>query len=75
MRDRAGLREEAVELPAGARLRQLADWLARTRGVKLPDPLVMATLNGRGWGQHPEGMEKPLADGDEVALFPVVGGG
>jgi molybdopterin converting factor small subunit len=35
----------------------------------------MATLNGRGWGQHPEGLDKKLAGGDEVALFPVVGGG
>jgi len=75
MRDRTGRREEPVELPAGSRLRELADWLARTRGVKLPDPLVMAALKGRGWGQFPEGMQKPLAGGDEVALFPVVGGG
>jgi molybdopterin converting factor small subunit len=75
MRDRAGLREEAVELPAGSRLAELASWLGEQRGLKLPDPLVMATLNGRGWGQYPEGLEKTLADGDEVALFPVVGGG
>ena len=75
MRDRAGLREEPVELAAGSKLRDLAGWLARTRGVKLPDPLVMATLNGRGWTQYPESLETPLADGDEVALFPVVGGG
>ena len=75
LRDRAGLREEPVELAAGSRLRELADWLALTRALKLPDPLVMATLNGRGWGQYTEGMDKPLADGDEIALFPVVGGG
>jgi molybdopterin converting factor small subunit len=75
LRDRAGLREEPVELAAGSRLRELADWLARTRALKLPDPLVMATLNGKGWGQYPQAMETPLADGDEVALFPVVGGG
>ena len=75
LRDRAGLREEPVELAAGSRLRELADWLALTRALKLPDPLVMATLNGRGWGQYAEGMDKPLADGDEIALFPVVGGG
>ena len=75
LRDRAGRREEPVELPAGSRLRELAEWLARARGVGLPDPLVMATLNGRGWGQYAEGMNQPLADGDEIALFPVVGGG
>ena len=75
MRDRAGLREEAVELPAGSSLGALASWLGEKRAVKLPDPLVMATLNGRGWGQQERGMDTPLADGDEVALFPVVGGG
>ncbi len=75
IRDRAGLREEPVELPRGSRLRELASWLARSRNLKLPDPAVMATLNGRGWGQYPEGLETPLAPGDEVALFPVVGGG
>jgi molybdopterin converting factor small subunit len=75
MRDRAGRREEAVELPAGSRLAELASWLADKRSLALPDPLVMATLNGRGWGQYPEGLDKTLAGGDEVALFPVVGGG
>jgi MoaD family protein len=75
LRDRAGLREEAVELPAGARLRDLADWLARRHGLRLPDPQLMATLNGRGWTQHTEAMDTPLKDGDQVALFPLVGGG
>jgi molybdopterin synthase sulfur carrier subunit len=75
LRDRAGLREEAVELPEGSRLRELAAWLAQARGLKLPDPLVMATLNGRGWAQFPEGLDTPLAQGDAVALFPVVAGG
>jgi molybdopterin synthase sulfur carrier subunit len=75
LRDRAGRREEAVELPAGSTLSALASWLGAQRGLALPDPLVMATLNGRGWGQQERGIETPLADGDEVALFPVVGGG
>ncbi len=75
LRDRAGLREELVELPAGSRLRNLADWLAQRRGLGLPEPQVMATLNGRGWSQYPEGLETPLSEGDQIALFPVVGGG
>jgi molybdopterin converting factor small subunit len=75
IRDRTGLREEAVSMPAGSRLAELASWLGEKRGLRLPDPLVMATLNGRGWGQEPEGMQERLAGGDEVALFPVVGGG
>jgi molybdopterin converting factor small subunit len=64
-----------VQLPEGSRLRELASWLAHARGLKLPDPSVMATLNGRGWAQYREGLDTPLAPGDEVALFPVVGGG
>ena len=75
LRDRTGLREEVVELAAGSRLADLSSWLGEKRGLKLPDPLVMATLNGRGWGQQQAGMDTPLRDGDEVALFPVVGGG
>ncbi len=75
VRDQAGRREEAVELPEGSRLRELAEWLALRRGVRLPDPGVMATLNGRGWTQLPEGLDRMLAAGDQVALFPVVGGG
>jgi molybdopterin converting factor small subunit len=75
LRDRTGRREEAVELPEGSRLAELAEWLALQRGVRLPDPGLMATLNGRGWSQLPEGMDRTLASGDQVALFPVVGGG
>jgi molybdopterin converting factor small subunit len=75
LRDRAGLRGEEVALPAGSRLRELAGWLEKERALKLPDPRIMATLNGRGWSQHPEALATPLADGDQVALFPVVGGG
>ncbi len=75
IRDRTGLREEQVELPAGSLLSDLASWLGAKRGLKLPDALVMATLNGRGWGQQERGMDTPLGEGDEVALFPVVGGG
>jgi molybdopterin converting factor small subunit len=75
LRDRAGLREEPVELPAGARLRDLAGWLDRRHGLRLPDPLVMATLNGRGWTQYAQALETPLEVGDQIALFPVVGGG
>jgi molybdopterin converting factor small subunit len=75
LRDRTGLREETVPLPEGSGLQELAVWLARERALKLPDPAVMATLNGRGWGQYAEGLNTKLREGDEVALFPVVGGG
>jgi len=75
VRDRTGMREESVELPQGSRLRELAAWLARERGLKLPDPLVMATLNGKGWFQYPEGLDAEIREADEVALFPIVMGG
>jgi molybdopterin converting factor small subunit len=35
----------------------------------------MSTLNGRGWAQLPEGMATALAEGDEIALFPLLSGG
>jgi molybdopterin converting factor small subunit len=75
IRDRAGLREELLVLPEGSRLEELAAWLERERALKLPDPLVMATLNGRGWGQYAEGLNTKVREGDEVALFPILGGG
>ncbi len=76
-RDRAGgRREETVTLPAGSRLADLARWLEAERGLAPgTERGLMATLNGRGWGQLPAGAQTPLADGDRVALFPLVSGG
>ncbi len=75
VRDRTGRRLEELTLPAGSRLAELAGRLERAYGLAVPGPHLLATLNGRGWTQLPAGLATELADGDQVALFPVVSGG
>ncbi len=75
LRDRVARREDSVALADGATLQDLVAWLARERELALPDAQVMATLNGRGWGQLDRGLDTTLADGDDVSLFPVISGG
>jgi molybdopterin converting factor small subunit len=75
LRDWAGRRDDLLALEEGATLADLAAWLRDERGLLLPDAGVMATLNGRGWGQLEQGLATALADGDEVSLFPVISGG
>jgi len=45
------------------------------RGIALPTPEVMSTLNGHGLGQLPAGLATELHEGDEIALFPLLSGG
>lgn len=73
--DKTGRRRDDVDLPEGSRLSDLAAWLSENRDLDLPDPKIMATLNGRGWSQYGEGMETPLSNGDTVLLFPPISGG
>jgi molybdopterin converting factor small subunit len=75
LRDRAGLRQEAVGLPAGSSLADLACWLEERHGFRYGDRGVMFILNGRGWAQYPEGLETRLGDGDTVLLSMPVSGG
>jgi molybdopterin converting factor small subunit len=75
LRDRTGLRHEAVALPAGSRLDDLARWLEERHGFVYGDRQLMFILNGRGWAQHPRGLETPLAEGDTVLLSMPVSGG
>jgi molybdopterin converting factor small subunit len=75
LRDRAGLREESVDFPAGRRLADLARWLRERHGFEYEDRDIMYILNGRGWGQYPQGLETPLSDGDTVLLSVMVSGG
>jgi MoaD family protein len=75
LRDKTRKRLDELELPAGSRLSDLAGWLARTYGLAVPGPQLLSTLNGRGWMQLSDGLATELADGDEVALFPLVSGG
>jgi molybdopterin converting factor small subunit len=74
-RDRTGKREEVVSLPAGSTLRDLSEWLQHTYGLKVPDSLLMATLNGKGWNQYPEALSTILKEDDTVCLFPPISGG
>jgi molybdopterin synthase sulfur carrier subunit len=36
---------------------------------------VLVLLNGRNYSNLPEGLNTPLQDGDEVAIFPPIAGG
>jgi molybdopterin converting factor small subunit len=75
LRDRAGLRQEAVAFPGGSRLADLARWLEEHHGFVYGDRQLMFILNGRGWGQYPRGLETPLGDGDTVLLSMPISGG
>jgi molybdopterin converting factor small subunit len=56
---------ESVDYPAGTTVADVAD------GLKLPQSeLGIMMINGR----HVK-LDRPLADGDTLALFPLLGGG
>ena len=75
LRDKTGLRQESASFPAGSRLADLARWLEERHGFEYGDRRLMFILNGRGWGQYPQGLETPLSDGDTVLLSTPVSGG
>ncbi len=75
LRDRVGVKQEEIELSQGATLRDVAVWLKERYDLSLPSLQIMATLNGRGWGQFPQKMETVLSEGDEICLFPPISGG
>jgi molybdopterin converting factor small subunit len=75
IREQAGKRRDEVPLPTGSTLAAAADWIRTHRGIEVPGPALMSTLNGHGWAQLPEGMATPLREGDEIALFPLLSGG
>ena len=75
LRERTGRKQEECVLPRGSRLQDLADLLRERYGLSLPDPEIMAILNGRGWGQLPSKLATEVKDGDVVCLFPPIFGG
>jgi molybdopterin converting factor small subunit len=75
LRDQAGLRQEAVAFPEGSRLSDLAHWIEEHHGFRYGDRGIMFILNGRGWGQYPQGLHTPLREGDTVLLSMPVSGG
>jgi len=81
-RDLFGGRDVEVELPPGARvkdlLRRLGDKPERERelfaAADALQPHVVIMINGRPVPK-PEGLEAVLQDGDTIAIFPFMGGG
>ncbi|MGQ9615785.1 MAG: MoaD/ThiS family protein [Spirochaetota bacterium] len=75
LRDRAGKRVEEVSFLRGSTLWNVARWLSEKYNIKLPDPKIIAILNGKGWEQLPEKFETRVDEGDIICLFPPVSGG
>jgi molybdopterin converting factor small subunit len=75
VREKAGTRRDDLSLPPGATLADAAAWIRRERGIEVPGPGLMGTLNGHGWTQLPAGTATALNEGDEIALFPLLSGG
>ncbi len=71
LRDIAGLREDSLDVPAGARLDTVFDhYAARFPRLKQMAASVVLALN-----QEFSPPDAPLAEGDEVAFLPPVSGG
>jgi molybdopterin converting factor subunit 1 len=70
-RDLAGASELELELPAGATVETAVELLrSRVKGLaRLPREVVVAV------NREYAARDTPLAEGDEVALLPPVGGG
>jgi MoaD family protein len=75
IRDQTGCRREDVSFPLGTTLRDVTEWLNQRYRLALPNPQVMATLNGRGWRQFPLELATEIHEGDIICLFPPVAGG
>jgi MoaD family protein len=75
LRDRTGRKREEVSFPSGATLRDVAEWLNQHYALSLPNPQVMAILNGRGWEQFPLKLSTEIKEGDIISLFPPIAGG
>ena len=75
VREQAGTRRDELTLPGGSTLAAAAAWIRRERGIEVPGPGLMGTLNGHGWTQLPAGTATVLNEGDEIALFPLLSGG
>lgn len=75
LREHLGVAEEAVELPDGTGMvAMLLDVLRARSGVWAEE--LAAGKNFRvAVNQDMAGMEAPIEDGDEVAIFPPVTGG
>jgi len=75
LKDRTGKRQEQVSFPQGSTLQNVAKWLNTRYALSLPNPQIMAILNGRGWEQFPQKLSTKIQDGDVICLFPPISGG
>jgi MoaD family protein len=75
LRDRTGRRQEEASFPVSATLRDVAEWLNEQYDLSLPNPQVMAILNGKGWEQLPLKLSTEIKEGDVICLFPPIAGG
>lgn len=75
LRARIGCAEEEIELPAEVKdVARLLDWL-RLRGGGYAEALRDLSVVRVAVNQDYVGLEHPLREGDEVAIFPPVTGG
>ena len=75
MRERVGIAEEDVELPAGVTdVAGLVEWM-KTRGGGFANAFTEMTVVRTAVNQVHVELSHPLENGDEVAFFPPVTGG
>ena len=84
VRDVTGVDQEAVDLPPRTDVRVLLELLVEKHGPALKEkvlqndgtmwPSVAVLVNGSNVSLK-RGLDTPLADGDEVAIVPVIAGG
>ena len=75
LRDTTGRRVQEVTCSPGATLHDVVAWLNERYPLALPNPQVMAILNGTGWEQLPGKLATEIEDGDVICLFPPIAGG
>ncbi len=75
LRERLGVAEEAVELPDGMGMVAMLLDVLRARGGMWAEELAAGKNFRVAVNQDMAGMEAPIEDDDEVAIFPPVTGG
>jgi molybdopterin synthase sulfur carrier subunit len=75
LRARIGCAEEEIDLPPGVKdVAGLLDWL-RSRGSGYAEALRDLSVVRVAVNQSYVGLEHPVGEGDEIAIFPPVTGG
>jgi len=75
LRERLGVAEETVELPDGMGMVAMLLDVLRARGEVWAEELAAGKNFRVAVNQDMAGMEAPIEDSDEVAIFPPVTGG